>query len=196
MSGRRRIKPLSLEQLDNWLRDDAGLRWKNIGVSELDGFLTALVVGPRFIHPDKWLKVIFGAAVPGQRGEPKGEKALQAIIERYNTISTTLAERPLEFGPIFIREPDGRVLPQYWADGFWQAMQLNLPKWAPIMTPDKWTILLPIMIYNLDRLGLDKGPQQIPPAVVKHLSKDGYHHIPEALAIIRDFFMESRSASL
>ena len=99
MSRRRKIKAMTLDQLDHWLQHEADLSWKNISISEVDGFLAALIVGPTFTSPELWMRAIFGRAIPGAYGEPKGEAAIQAIVERHNDISTTLAERARRLRP-------------------------------------------------------------------------------------------------
>lgn len=193
MSQHRRIKPMTWEQLDHWLRFEADLNWKNISISELDGFLAALIVGPTFTPPERWMQAIFGMTIPGAYGEAKGEAAIQAIVDRHNEISTTLAETPQDYAPILIREDNGTVHPENWADGFWQGMRMNMPDWAPLMSPENWTLLMPILIYRLDRLGVTE--QDIPKPIVEQMAKDGWQHIPEALAHIREFFMPARVES-
>ena len=49
---------LSLEQLDDWflaLEPPARVE----GVSMLDGYLTAIIIGPRSIPPDEWFDDLF-----------------------------------------------------------------------------------------------------------------------------------------
>jgi len=101
---------MTLDQLDHWLQYEADLSWKNISVSEVDGFLAALIVGPTFTSPELWMRAIFGATIPGAYGEPKGEAAIQAIVERHNDISTILAERPEDYAPILFRETTARCI--------------------------------------------------------------------------------------
>ena len=193
MSRRRKIKAMTLDQLDHWLQHEADLSWKNISISEVDGFLAAMIVGPTFIAPEVWMRAIFGTNIPGAYGEPKGEAAIQAIVERHNDISTTLAERPEDYAPILFREDNGTVHPEYWADGFWQGMTLNMPDWAPLMKVENQAMFLPIMLYCLDRMGVTED--DIPRHIVEPLAQKGWRQIPEAVAQIRTFFMPTRVKS-
>jgi len=72
---RRRLtrtgRGLSLEQLDDWfltLKPPARVE----GVSMLDGYLTAIIVGPRSIPPSEWFDDLFGA-----RGDHDDRRAVQ-----------------------------------------------------------------------------------------------------------------------
>ncbi|HWT29821.1 MAG TPA: UPF0149 family protein, partial [Propylenella sp.] len=110
---------LTLEQLEAWLES---LDPPAPGVSMIDGFLAALVVSPRFIHPEEWLWHIVG-----DRGRWASEgsteaAAIQAIVARYNEISSALAERQERYAPIFMRTDEGEVLIEDWANGFFGAM--------------------------------------------------------------------------
>jgi hypothetical protein len=56
----RTHRGLTLEQLDDWffaLEPPARVE----GVSMLDGYLTAIIIGPRSIPPEEWYDDLFGA---------------------------------------------------------------------------------------------------------------------------------------
>ncbi len=72
----------------------------------LDGFLTALVVGPDLVPPSGWLPVVWGG-----RQEPVFESAAQAqdvfmlMMHRFEAISSALALDPPEFEPLlYVRQ--------------------------------------------------------------------------------------------
>jgi uncharacterized protein len=77
------------------------------GVSKLNGYLTAIVIGPRSIPPEEWFDVLFGARghVPGASGTMLA--AITAIVARFNAISETLSAEPARHAPIFRKTVEG-----------------------------------------------------------------------------------------
>ena len=55
--------PIDLDALDDYLMSDHAPD-DSMGLSDLDGFLTGVVVGPELILPSEWLPVIWGGAEP------------------------------------------------------------------------------------------------------------------------------------
>ena len=51
---------MSLERLDRWF-DTLDPPARVEGVSMLDGYLTAIIVGPRSVPPEEWFDDLFGA---------------------------------------------------------------------------------------------------------------------------------------
>jgi len=126
MTARRRRarsaeRAMSLEQPDTWL-DRLDPRPKVDGTSMLDGYLTAIVIGPCSIPPDEWLVDLLGEH--GCIGTATGNTiaAIKAIAGRFNAISEGLSTAPKQHAPIFERTDDGTVLPQPWCTGFLAAL--------------------------------------------------------------------------
>ena len=55
--------PIDLDALDAYLMSDHAPD-DNMGLSDLDGFLCSIVVGPVLILPSEWLPVIWGGGEP------------------------------------------------------------------------------------------------------------------------------------
>ena len=55
--------PIDLDALDDYLMSDHAPD-NGMGLSDLDGFLTGIVVGPELILPSEWLPVIWGGDEP------------------------------------------------------------------------------------------------------------------------------------
>jgi uncharacterized protein len=55
--------PIDLDALDDYLLCDHA-PGDSMGLSDLDGFLTGIVVGPELILPSEWLPVIWGGEEP------------------------------------------------------------------------------------------------------------------------------------
>jgi uncharacterized protein len=122
---------MDLEALDAWL-ERLKPAAKVDGVSMLDGYLTAIIVGPRSISPDEWFFDLLGAR--GNIGTAQGKtlKAIMAVVERFNTISETLSNTPQKYAPIFHRTDDGTVFAGPWCMGFLAAMQLRWTDWKAL----------------------------------------------------------------
>lgn len=127
-SHRRHASTLTLEQLEEWLD---GLTPPAPGVSQIDGFLAALVVSPEFVHPETWLWHIMGDRAKWALEGSIAAAATKTIIDRYNQISTALSQNPQSYAPIYMRTDDGEVLLEEWANGFYGGMRLALPAWKP-----------------------------------------------------------------
>ena len=97
---------MSLEELERWIE------YLNPpplidGVSMLDGYLTATIIGPCFIDPHEWLHHMLGPhSGLGVEGTEQAA-AIMAIVTRFNAISDGLATAPERYAPIFERTDDG-----------------------------------------------------------------------------------------
>lgn len=103
-------------------------------LTELDGFLTGLVICPEAIPPAEWMAVVWGAEADGI---PPFEDPLDvqwfadAVAARRDEIARDLARGKLQ--PIFdVDERDGEVLWEYWTDGFAAATALRPESWAAL----------------------------------------------------------------
>ena len=132
---RRRDRPtkraMSLEQLNTWLNTLEPAA-KVDGTSMLDGYLTAIVIGPRSIPPDEWFVDLLGEH--GHIASASGTTlaALTAIVERFNAISQGLSADPEQHAPNFEKADDGTVMPHPWCMGFLAAMRLRFEAWRPL----------------------------------------------------------------
>ena len=181
---------MSLEQLDSWLKPAP----KVDGTSMLDGYLTAVVVGPHSIPPDEWF-----VDLPGGRGRvatASGETlaAITAIVGRFNTISEGLSTAPQQHAPIFEKTDDGMVWPHPWCRGFLAAMRLRFDAWQPLLDLNRIEhgLLLPILLHCADALGRPmlglprEGPE------TEAFLRSAYHDIPPVIPAIREFWIPQR----
>jgi uncharacterized protein len=84
-TGRRRSarEAMSLEELERWI-DQLDPPPLIDGVSMLDGYLTAIIVGPCSIDPHEWLRHMLGPhSGLGMEGT-KQAAAIMAIVARFN----------------------------------------------------------------------------------------------------------------
>lgn len=103
-------------------------------LTELDGFLTGLLICPEAIPQDEWMTVVWGAEADGV-GPFEDPLDVQwfadAVAARRDEIARDLARGKLQ--PIFdVDERDGEVLWEYWIDGFAEAVALRPDAWAAL----------------------------------------------------------------
>jgi uncharacterized protein len=137
---------MSLEQLNTWL-NTLEPEAKVDGTSMLDGYLTAIVIGPRSIPPDEWFVDLLGEHGHIATASGMTLAAVTAIVGRFNAISEGLSAAPEQHAPIFEKADDGTVLPHPWCMGFLAAMRLRFEAWRPLRDLNRIEhgLLLPIL---------------------------------------------------
>jgi uncharacterized protein len=141
---------IDLDALDDYLMSDHAPD-DSMGLSDLDGFLTGIVVGPELILPSEWPLVIWGGEEPEFQTETEMKTVLCTIMARYNEIAAYFENDPDEFDPIFLEGPEGEVIASDWAGGFLDAVTLRPQAWRPLMEDDRAGILMaPLFLLNGD----------------------------------------------
>jgi len=184
---------MNLEQLDAWLYTLEPAPRVN-GTSMLDGYLTAIVIGPCSIPPDEWFVHLLGEH--GRIATATGAvlAAIKAVVARFNAISEGLSLAPSKHAPLFEKTGNGLVLPQPWCMGFLSAMRLRFDDWRPLLDLSRIDhgLLLPILLYCTDPLGRPMlGPPREGPET-EHFLRTAYQDIPLVVPAIRDLWMPQR----
>lgn len=102
-------------------------------LSELDGFLTAIVSGPETVLPSRWLPVVWGELQPEFDTEDEAEQILSLIVRHMNSIARHLIEEPETFEPLFFeRELDDRriLIVDEWCEGYLRGVELSFDAWS------------------------------------------------------------------
>ena len=73
-------------------------------LSQLDGFLTALVVGPEFIAPGAWVPLVWGGEDAAFKNPKQAGQVVNTIMRRYREII-----RLVQKHPEFMRRFSGRA---------------------------------------------------------------------------------------
>ena len=135
------------EYLDSDLSPDDGM-----GLSDLDGFLTGIVVGPVPIPPSEWLPVIWGEEEPEFESDAHREAIISLIMGRYNEIVIGFKSDPEKFEPVFWSNPSGEVIVGDWAAGFLDAVEMRRTAWEPLFKHQRAKVLLePLVILGADK---------------------------------------------
>lgn len=98
-------------------------------VSELDGFLTALVSAPQAIMPNTWLAELWdGTPGPLWRDEEECQQFMACLFRYMNGITDALMSTPCMYTPLLIQDDDGNSdEPEVmdWCYGYLRAVALG-----------------------------------------------------------------------
>ena len=133
-----------LTRLDDFLLDriddETGDRIATAGgdegildVSELDGFLTAIVSSPNVIVPSRWVRAVWGAEGPIWGPADQFQEIFGLIIRHQNSIVETLLDDPDAFEPMFgEREVEGKTyfIVNEWCHGYMRGIALDEQAWC------------------------------------------------------------------
>jgi uncharacterized protein len=136
----------NLAMLDAFLADrvdDDGLM-----LCDLDGFLTAIAIGPELILPSEWVPLIWGANPPVFESDNDAQQVLGAVMDRYNAILLALARDPSTYEPILHANGDGELIAKDWAEGFLMGLALRRDAWEPMLESDDAMTLMPILVLG------------------------------------------------
>src|ERR1700746_1965117 len=125
MSARRREPSASmakaampLDELEQWLGGRTGGPPAATNLSMLDGYVTAVVVGPVSFDPREWICPLLAidADAFNHGGTPEFA-AISGVAVRHSDNRTTLATAPSRFEPISRRKPNRGVDARPWCEG-------------------------------------------------------------------------------
>lgn len=124
--------------LDGALRSP-GLGRAAMDVCSLQGFATALVIGPRLIPPSKWLPWIWdsneGHAEPVFDSMALAAALTGEVMRLHNEVATAFAGEigdADEWMPLFLRDP-ARWHAADWCTGFQRGISLAYKDWSPLL---------------------------------------------------------------
>jgi Uncharacterised protein family (UPF0149) len=103
------IDRVDLEALDKFLMSDRAPQ-DSMMLSELDGFLTGIAIGPELVRPSEWLPLIWGGEAPEFANLDEANAILGSIMARYNEILREIADHAL--APIFWVDRNDRSSPR------------------------------------------------------------------------------------
>jgi uncharacterized protein len=106
-----------------------------LSVDGLDGYLTALLIGPKFIDPRLWLSRLLGEQALLAEADTRDHLAVQAIVAHYNRLSVTLSDCPDQYRPMFKPHRNGGVDTLFWWLGFTAGIELDRRNWKRVTDP-------------------------------------------------------------
>lgn len=189
------LKAAELDELDRFLVSDATSD-ETLTLAGLDGYLTALVIGPATVVPSRWLPGVWGGsedAAPEFDSMAQAERIMTMLLRHMNGIVGEFETDPTAFEPIFeIVESGGReyVCGEVWAIGFMQGVALVRADWQPLYDyADMADVLRPLHLLGSDEVTKEEQKLVETPAQREVLTRQ----IPQALAAIHAFWLPYRA---
>ena len=152
-----------LDELDRFLISDATGE-DAMDISMLDGFLTALAVGPSTLPPARWMPLVWGGEVMWASRQQM-ERMTALVFRHANALLIYMRDEPETFEPLLYEEDEGEeknpVIDE-WCTGFVRGMALDEPNWQSLMdTEEGEELLYPILLYGTEAgwEELEKNPQ-------------------------------------
>ena len=153
-------QPLSQEELgklESFLASDLTPEESLSSIEMLDGYMTALIVGPDVIHPDVWMPYIWNQennAEPVFSSEAEARVIWELLVRHMNTIALQFHEDPEGFVPLFETfsydgEEQHDLAIENWSLGFTMGMELNHESWKPLFADEESGMLaMPMLILS------------------------------------------------
>ena len=135
----RPLTEIETAELDDFLMSDA-ISDDTMMLSALDGYMTALVIGPETVPLSDWLPGVWGEQRSGGlafESNAKASRVLGLMLRHMNGIVAYFEAEPDGFAPMFdevVYEEGGREYldGEMWAVGFMQGVALREEAWAPL----------------------------------------------------------------
>lgn len=180
-----------IDELDNFLQADS-LPEETMDIAMLDGYLSALAVGPNLILPSRWLPEIWGGEEMKWQSPVQAARITGLILRHSNAILAQFQAEPETWQPLlYAREEDGREIAMIdeWCIGFVRGINQDGAAWQPIMDDaEAEEFVLPIMLY-----GTDAGWQEMesdPELAASHA--DFAEALPDCVLAIHDYWTPER----
>jgi uncharacterized protein len=181
------IDRVDLEALDKFLRSDRSPP-DSMMLSDLDGFLTGIVIGPELIRPSEWLPLIWGGAAPEFAGLDEANAILGSLMARYNEILREIADDAL--APIFWTDRNGTIIAMDWAQGFLQGVRASA--WEPLFKSRRdGQLLFPILSLCCDKNG--DALLGLPPEMEERIAAQAPELIPGCVIEIAAYWRRKGS---
>ena len=181
------------EELETFLLHESELKHP-MNLDALDGFLTALVIGPDTIMPSEWLPRVWSSPdapeSPCFHSEKQAERIMGLIMRMMNSIVHHLEEHTADYVPLpdlttFENDASRHHSARLWCLGFIDGMNVRQASWSPLLKDEKAasTILAISVVAGVlrDKLTIDEEKEY-----------EYWKLIPDAVLEIRDFWLPHR----
>lgn len=197
----RIMTPLSdeeMDELDHFLMSEATSD-DTMMLDTLDGYLTAIIVGPTTLSMSQWMSGIWGAReedAPAFETMEQAQRIMDLIMRHYNGIIWSLRRDPDTFELLFSTttytdNPHEFIDGEMWAYGFMQGVELCVQDWQPLLDdPQGKEWLRPLMLLGTEEISAEVVLLTRWPAQREDLAKQ----IPASVAAIYRYWLPLREA--
>jgi len=158
-----------------------------MSLSELNGFLTAILVSPDLVTPSRWLPQIRGGG--GSRpmtDDAAAQMLVDAVMEHYNIIASEL-HQGRKVTPIFEEDMNsGETLWEPWVSGFELGMQFAPDGWNRILGSDDEEAAASVRLILLLH-DIDIGESDLTEAEIDEMDERAPALLPQAVATINEW---------
>lgn len=137
----------AFETLDAWLqRRSVGM----FDIVTLEGFLSAIVIGPNTISPALWLPKVWGGRAPKFRDLDELNSFTALVMAYHNDIALQFETDPAQFAPTFYQSKVGRrtiLIVDEWCEGFMKGVRLDAKAWKPLER-ERPELLKPMRLFG------------------------------------------------
>ena len=176
------------EELDAWLlRRRTGIT----DIVELEGFLTAIVIGPTTLNPMTWLPNVWGGKTPKFASLEEMNRFMALVMGFYNDLVMAFKHHPEQFEPTFYESKGaGRrvVIVDEWCVGFLKGLRMDRAAWKPL-EKDRPDLLKPIRLF-----GSTAGWKELKSGGEVAMHKRWSPKVAPAVRAIHQFWMPYRMA--
>jgi len=120
-------------------------------IVELEGFLTAVIIGPNTLSPFAWLPKVWGGKHPtGFKDLNELNRLIALVMGFYNSIVAVFETAPDEFEPTFYQSKrKGRRINivDEWCVGFIKGMRIDSTGWK-LLKRERPELLKPIELFG------------------------------------------------
>lgn len=196
MTNAQATEPMTEAQLDELAQLlDSDLTPEDcMDLSMLQGYLTAVLVGPEIADPEQWLAPIWGEGTQAAHFAAKAEagRLVELVVMLYNEIDQQLQTNPEEYEPVlYLDEENELQIARPWCMGFMFGAALNEAAWQPLLDDEEYgSALLPIVMCadeggraEMEASGED--PNQFEDEVADEL--------PEIVAVLQEYWARQRA---
>lgn len=135
------------ETLSRWLmRRATGI----FDIVELEGFLTAIIIGPSTLSPTKWLPKVWGGKAPKFKDLEEMNRFIALVMRFYNSLALLFETAVDQFEPTFYqRKVEGKtvIIVDEWCEGFMKGMRLDAAGWKPLKR-ERPELLKPVELFG------------------------------------------------
>ena len=130
---------------------------ETMAMDALNGYLTAIAIGPVDIAPAQWLPRIWGPTpqdAPKFRDAQQSARVHELLSRALEEIRVTFEVAPKDFEPLFsVHKFKGKELldAEAWCWGFLEAISLNETAWQPLRASSQ-----AILLRAIDLLGAEE----------------------------------------
>lgn len=142
------MRDADLERLAQLL-DQRAVPFRGMDLERLDGYLSALVVGPEPVLPSEWTPAVWGGKPPRWSTTDEAERVHRLLMELWNDVVRRVALFPERLRAIdlpLITQPDlspaqalqPSAIGVDWALGFMAGVRLRADAWAAWVDAEPW----------------------------------------------------------